>query len=204
MAKKEALAPLQRMSKEERELSDMTAAQRRKELFRALEESAHLVLRAANILRAMELAGDSLEGIPRGLLTWLRKIYARKILPEVYTEFDGTLRAHVALLPLDHQKRLVDGEKVPLLVFRGQLSDVVELDPKNMTPYQVRQVFHREGFIRDEEGQRAWIENEMLREAKKDPPPDKIRIDKKRKGLVVGSTFISAGDLANYLQKIPL
>jgi hypothetical protein len=72
---------------------------------------------------------------------------------------------------------------------------------ENITRDQASQLFAKD-HVRSPEEQKAWIEAQRTATRRKPIPVADIRIDKKRRELIVGDIRISASDLSDYLRKI--
>lgn len=135
------------------------------------------VQRAAAILRAMEEAGDELDGIPAHLLNLLRRINSNLMLPEVAVQLSGTLRAKVALLPIAEQRRILKPDCTLAVVLPN--GDTAAISPQRMTPAQIRQVFG-DGYIRERAEQMAVGIKPPAKKRGREPGTVSVRVDKDR------------------------
>lgn len=180
------------------QVSALPTERLRDELARGLAMTATNLVRLAVIVRALEERGEDLSELHGlGMVAYLRQIAHGQVLPEAVVRFSGypMLLERVRGLPLPDQKRLTDGETVKLVILTDGRSDHRLADPLKLTRDQVSQVFARD-HIRDEQEQRAMLEDRQAR-----PKPSKpvfhgrIRADRERDGIVIGKTFVPAGDV---------
>lgn len=178
-----------------------TSAQRRAAFQRALVDSVDAVRRAAEILGFMEDAGDDLSGISSNTVRLMRRIRDQKMLPEVFVQIGGRLRARVAQLPIRTQREILEGHPVPLVVKSATGMETMSVDARKLQPAQIMQVFG-EGFIRDESEQRLFIEamNKHV------PPPDEelkqVTVLLKQQGIRVNGVFLSRDELWRYIKAL--
>ena len=99
-------------------LLSLTPGDRLAALREHVGQSIAAMTRAAEILAAMEQAGDDLSAIPHHLLRMLRGIYSGVLLPEVAIRLGGRFRQKVAALPLPEQRRFVEPGACVLVVAR--------------------------------------------------------------------------------------
>jgi hypothetical protein len=157
----------------------------------ALLDSVEAIVRAAKIYADMERHGDDLSTLPIALIRALRGIARETMLPEVYVQFDGRLRAQVAQLPLPEQKRIVEGGTVELLVRTDNGYLVEQFNPAILTPQQTSQVFAG-GFIRTSKQQRIYLDTATSKPPKPgtDDSDTSYSIDRTRQGVVFNGHFI--------------
>ncbi len=178
----------------------------RRELARSLRMTAESLVRLALIVRSLEERGDDLSDLKIGLMPYLRQIAYGQVLPEVvmrYAEQPMLVRA-ISALPFPDQEHLSNGGKVAMALRHDDGSlDHRLVDPLYMDRKQVRLVFAR-GRIRPPEEQIVLIESGP-RPAPKLPPTESlggIKIDYKRRGLVIGRRFASAATVTMALAKL--
>jgi hypothetical protein len=114
-------------------------------------------------------------------LAMLRKIADGRLLPEVVLNFDSFIRKRLQSLPVDVQKRLIDGERITVMLPGG---DSMKRSISELMPLQAKQVFG-DGFIRNDAEQIAFLAEQSQREAVVKPVPSDAMIDRKRRLLVV-------------------
>ncbi len=159
--------------------------------------------------RVYERRGGDLNKLTGFLAEHILAVVRGHLLPELMVRFLRSDHHHVrrlvpvlARLPLDEQQKLVAGERVETVVLapdgRGYTTD--KIDPLEMTPRQVRQVFARSN-IRSLAAQRAIIQDRRMEAAK--PIPEqvgKLKIDNERGGVVIGRHFVPWSDLETALR----
>lgn len=153
----EKLASYQAMTVEE--LEDVLA--------RLIQRTADALLEAAHVVRIMEGKGADTSKLCVADVKWLRLIAHNQMLPEVFMRFGGEeqLMQAISSLSIPDQRRLISGERVPVLVFdlkTGQQTHQM-LQPLEMTRNQIRQVFGRR-LIRSETQQLAYLHDKRVQE----------------------------------------
>lgn len=178
-----------------------TAAKRLKALRTALSVATSSLAHAANVFHEMEAADDDVSMVDRFTAMRLRRIYKGDVLPEVYTQFDGTMQNAVQSMPVPQQRKMLADN--PVEVVTGDTHEVLTLPPSKLTRFQIRQVFGR-GYIRDAAEQRAWLETEKAREVQQRTPkqPAGIRVDKKKRGVWFGDTFVALKELLRLVESL--
>lgn len=181
-----------------------TQSSRLAALRQAIGDSMENIRRAAEILSAMEQAGDDLSDIPAHLLRMLRRINTQQLLPEVMVRLSGTLRQKVASLPLPEQRRMIE----PDCLLEVLLPDghVAMLAPQRFTPDQVRQVFG-DGFIRTPMEQRASLTPHSPARRPPGRPPKgtagaDIYVDKRRGGVLHFGHFITKAQMIRWISEL--
>ena len=180
--------------------AEMTAEERRGVLRSCLALSAKSIVRAALIYAVMVEQGDDVTFFSPVLRGVLRRIAAQKMLPEIYIRYGGTLRQRIAALPLLEQKRFVEGGTVPLVVRRGDRTEILKVKPDNLTLLQVKQVFAAD-HIRDEAEQAAWIEDLDLR-SRVEKKFAEIEVLPRKGGIRVAGVFLSRKELFHLLSEL--
>lgn len=176
------------------DLAGLTSDTLRAMLSKSLERTARELTRLAWIVRILEERGEDLADLRIGLLSYLRQIAYGQVLPEVVVRFGSapTLVRAIAALPSPDQRRLADGEPVPMVVREGDTYTHRLVDPLKMSGGQVRQVFASD-HVRDEGEQILRLQD---RAAAKPPAPKnprakgKIALDPKGRGIWVGRTLV--------------
>jgi len=156
---------------------------------------ATLAKLGAIIRRLESLDVDVLElKIPN--MDYFRRIAHGVMLPEVFVSLSGCpmVLRRVSRLPLVDQQRVVDGERVKVMLRGG---DCLMVAVQDLTAKQARQVFAIDHF-RSESQQVAWLV-EQDQQVKKAVDPPEVLLDRKRNGIVCGDVFLSAAELAGYL-----
>lgn len=124
----------------------------RAELSRALTITAQGLAYLAAVWAELERRGEDLSDLRHGLAEYLPRIADGTLAAEAVVAFAGqrTLLRRVAMLPLDEQRRLAAGERVPVWVPSDDGTDGTtrELPLSALTARQVAVVFDEDGRIR--------------------------------------------------------
>jgi len=170
------------------------------ELHECLALSTNSLIRLAVIINRLEDLGVDIISLQIPNMNYFRKIASGQFMPELFIECSGSpgLLRKLSSLPISDQKRIADGSALKVILQGG---DHLMVAPKDMTPSQIRQVFGTEG-IRSDSQQAAWIVDSQQAKAFKRIPRPAIQIDRRKNGIVVGETFLSASDLAGYLSQL--
>lgn len=145
----------------------MTVSELEAVLARILQRTADDLLEAAHVVRIMEAKGADTSRLCVADVKWLRLIAHNTLLPEVFIRFGGEelLMEAISGLSIPDQRRLVSGERIPVLVFdlkTGQQTNQM-LQPLEMTRNQIRQAFGRR-IIRTETQQLAYLHDKRTQE----------------------------------------
>lgn len=170
------------------------------ELRQCLAISVETLLRLGAIIRRLETIGIDVFALEIPNFNYLRRIAHGQMMPELFIELAGMpgLLRKVSTLPLPDQKKIADGRPLKVMLHGG---DHLLISPKDMTPSQVQQVFGRQG-LRSEAQQVAWMTDRQQELSRKSVPRPEVELDRKRHGIRVGETFLSANDLAGYLAQL--
>lgn len=166
------------------------------ELTDCMAVTVHAILKIGAIIRRLDDLDFDMETLRLPNINYFRKVAYGKMIPELFVNLVGApiVLRKVANLPLIDQKRISDGKPVKVILQGG---DHMLLRVEDMTNEQARQVFASD-HIRSDSQQAAWIvERSQVAKSKASASP--VMLDRKRHGIVVGDTFISATDLAGYL-----
>jgi hypothetical protein len=181
-----------------------TAAERAMALKAALWQTVEQVLTVAAVVEAMAQSNDDLSELPSWWVAWMRKIAAQDMLPEVFLEFNGTLREKVAALPVQQQKILAEGGTVELVVLKNGEVEIIHADPRKLELPQIRQIFGR-SYIRDAAEQRSWLESKTFPKAQMPVSTEKDAtacVVKKNYVLVLQNTRLTRKDLLMFLSQM--
>ncbi len=190
----------------ERELVEIEKMQDCKELrrllVRALSVSVEQIIRMGAIVRRLEELGDDLSDMELSLLPQIRKVAHGQVSPQVVHYLMGkpSLFRKVSALPMPDQKRIASGEPLKVLLANG---DHCMVSPTKMNGKEIAQVFAAD-HIRDDAEQASWLREHAPPAVPSEQVWDKekIYLDRRRQGLVVGQRFIPASDLAHYLSQL--
>ena len=166
------------------------------EMKECLSITVDSIRRLGAIVRRLETLGVDFGEIRIPNMDYFRKIGHGRMLPDVFVRLAGSpnLLRKVSNLTLQDQQHIVDGKPIKVMLRGG---DFMMATPTDMTFEQVRQVFAVD-HIRSDSEQSAWlIDKSQKRTPTATASP--VMLDRKRHGIVVGETFISATDLAGYL-----
>lgn len=179
------------------EVCTWTEKERRQNLADCLKVTAENILKAAIIIGVCEDQGDDLSGFSTGFRSCMARIRAGTMLPQVYMEYDGALRRSMGFLPISEQQKLVAGGKVELVIREGGQTEVLKVDPRDLQPKQIKQVFATD-HIRSTAEQRTWLED---KKPAKEPEPS-IDVNARQGFIIVGGVKLTRKDLANYLAQL--
>lgn len=168
----------------------------------SLAMSANGLQRAAEAIGELERRGRDLSEIRFGIMPLLRKIGSGQLMPQAVEKFAGkfTLLNKIAALPLSDQARIIGDE--PLAVARGKDGkfDSFSCTAANMAPDLIRLVFASD-HIRTVEEQIAVLRARDSAQPKL-VPDGEIKLDRKRRGIVVGGVFVPVESLKRYVQQL--
>lgn len=157
------------------------------------------IVKLGAIVRRLETLEVDMSTVRIPNMDYFRRVAHGKMLPEVFVEMVGSplVLRRVSRLPLPDQRSIVDGKPVKVMLPGG---DHLLIAPKDMTTGQSKQVFAAD-HIRSDAQQVAWMAERSQRATL--PPENRpVLVDRKRHGIVVGETFISASELAGYLGEL--
>lgn len=168
-------------------------------LGQAVSVTARLIEVLANVWRILEDRGEDLSDMRTGIMRYLPLISSGKTDSSVVLKFAGqqVLMREIALLPNQEQKRLANGEKIPLVSMLQDgtyKTDFVDVASIHIRHY--RQIF-KMGEIRSEQEQKRWLDENSNR---KKPRHQKVRkkmvhIDTKKNTLRCGTVSILLADV---------
>tara|TARA_R110000868_G_scaffold366198_1_gene629117 strand:- start:214 stop:834 length:621 start_codon:yes stop_codon:yes gene_type:complete len=166
------------------------------EMKECLTVTVDAIRRLGAIVRRLEELKFDFSELRIPNMDYFRKIGHGRMLPEVFVSLAGkpNLLRKVSNVMIQEQQHIVDGKPVKVMLRGG---DFMLAAPSDMTFDQIRQVFAAD-HIRNDSEQAAWL---IDRDQKVTPTAtaSPVMLDRKRHGIVVGDTFISATDLAGYL-----
>jgi len=173
------------------------------ELAKSLQITVENFQRMAFIIRELEERGEDLESLRISLLTYLRKIAHGQLAAAAVVRFASRpdLLARVSRLPLPDQEFLAQGGPIDLVVRQGESMTTRKLDPFTLERNQLAQVFDTDK-IRSTSEQIALIESKPANTEKTTRKPGSIRVDRERKGLILGRKFFSANEILEALSTI--
>lgn len=169
------------------------------ELRECLAVTVSAIVRIGAIVQRLEALEFDLSSIRIPNMDYFRKVAHGKMLPEVFVEMIGSplIMRRVSQLPLPDQRSIVGGKPVKVMLSGG---DHLLIAPKDMTTEQAKQVFASD-HIRSDAQQVAWLVDKSQRKPSAvDHRP--VLLDRRRHGIVVGETFISATELAGFLGEL--
>lgn len=191
------------------ELGNLSTQELRAELARSLGEFARHVLRLAAIVRALEARGEDLSSLRNVSVGYLRKVAWGQMLPEALAAWADRpllLRA-ISQLPLPDQQQLI-GRPVVQIAERveGEIvarqADVTELSAEQIWRLfaggRIRSVSEqtqsllaraeRAGRVNESSTRNASVEGESG-----------VRLDRRRRGVIVRGQFFPASELLEAL-----
>lgn len=182
-------------------LAGASADELRAELGRAIGITARAIQYVATIWAELERRGEDLSDVRFALRDYMRDVAEGRLLPEAVANLAGRRRtlAAVATLPVDEQRRLIDGAPVELARPDGGAERKTIAD---MTLAEVSLVI-RDGAVRPVEAQRLALSRRRPKPRRGRPP--RIIVDKETATVRIGTHtvevegVISALAAAGYL-----
>jgi len=166
------------------------------ELAECMAITVNAIVKIGAIIRRLEILEFDIEALKLPNLNYFRRVAHGKMIPELFVSLvgaPGVLR-NVSRLPIPDQQRIASGKPVKVILRGG---DHMLIRVEDMTNEQARQVFASD-HIRSDSQQASWLV-ERSQNVTIAVSASVVMIDRKRHGIVVGDTFISATDLAGYL-----
>jgi len=167
------------------------------ELTACMAITVQAIVKIGAIIRRLDELKFDIESLKIPNLNYFRKVAHGQMVPELFVSLIGApiVLRKVANLPLLDQRRISDGMPVKVMLRGG---DYMMLRVEDMTREQAQQVFASD-HIRSDSQQAAWLieRSQLAKSTAVSASP--VMLDRKRHGIVVGDTFISATDLAGYL-----
>jgi len=159
------------------------------ELQKSFDISVQHIVRMSAIVRRLDELGVAIE-LESSVLPYLRKIAHGNLSPDLFVTMQGNkcMLNIASTLPSPLQASIAKNEPVKVMELNG---DHRLIRPLDMTTKQVSQVFAF-GRIRSDAEQVGHLRERLqLKEASKAGDSNEaVRIDRKRKGIIVGQTFI--------------
>lgn len=183
------------------EMASWTAKERADHYGKSFASIVTAVADCAVIYCAMLQAGDDTSFVPNALGSYYKKIVAGQMLPGVLN-LDNGLRAKVSALPIQDQKDILSGKRLRLVVIDEKKNTSIRLvDPKTLTPEQVKQLFGR-GYQRSDEEQVSYLETDQMKARRASTPDSEVIFDKKNKCAVIGGVKYTIEDLAEFIKRL--
>lgn len=188
------------------ELSHFTTPELMERLKDAFQITAKALIEVAAIVRILEDRGEDLSSLKLGMIDWFRKIAHGQVLPEVFERYRlrPRLLESVASLPIPDQERLsADDAAIPVLTFAGEELSQRQVDPLELTPQEMKQVFTR-GRLRSLSEQRGWLNDQTRkrRSAPQQEPNLDVVVNRKKQCVVINGVSLSRSQLLNYLSRL--
>lgn len=183
------------------ELAALPSEELRRRLAQALSLTAESLVEMACIIRTLEDRGEDLGELKFGVLGILRKIAHGQLWPELVAKYmnNAVLLRYATTLPIPDQQRIATGEPLRLLILNPDgTTDARHVEPHKLSTRDMPQVFAND-HIRDEGEQVTYLR--ARRPAAKMQETDGIKVDGKRKGLVIEGKFYSCSDLMMYISR---
>lgn len=181
------------------ELAQQSTQQLRSKLAQTLEISARTLGYMAAVWRELESRGEDLSDLRVGLASYLPLIAAGQLDAQAVVQFAGsaTVLRLISTLPIAEQRRLASGEKVEVLSL-GEDGTVesVALPVRALTATQAR-IALAAGHVRRPEEQRAMLEAERMRVARRARPGAnaRVRYDARTDKIRIGSASAPVGEV---------
>lgn len=175
----------------------------RERLTRALLRTADDLREMAAIVGELEARGEDLSTLRLGLVDHLRRIAAGQLLPDLVVRLSGfpLLLRHAAVLPLPDQRRLAQGDPVPLAVWREGRVEFRQVDPLTLSAAQTRQIFAR-ARLRTEAEQVSVLEERAANRRPFRAKRSRVWVDRERGGIVVGRAFAPHDEVLRALAEL--
>lgn len=181
------------------DLSALTMDQLEAEFSVALKDTADGLLRLAAATTELERRGRDLSHLKLNLISYLRLIAARQLLPDVvlYLGDQKNKVLAIANLPLAQQRKLLEADEIHVLV-DGEDSTVPlrELDSRHL-----KQVFG-ERRIRSIAEQLAFVREKRTGRAAKEERPRKVQPVHQRGGIKIGNSFGTVAEVVSALSDL--
>jgi hypothetical protein len=181
----------------ETDLSAIGTEELKQQLAADMEITAATMIRLAVVIRELEDRGEDLSELRIGLLPYLRLIASGQLSAAAVVRFSARPVALNAIgqLPIRDQDRLAAGERVALAVMHnGAISDRL-VDPLDMTPSQLRQVFGGHAINTVSQQVPRLVQSTTSKKRESRASLSSVRADRDRVGLVVGRKFVPLDDV---------
>jgi hypothetical protein len=168
------------------------------QLSEALAITTRHVIKVAALVRRLEECGVEIN-IEFSLIPLLRKVAYGQVIPELVVTLQGAepLLKKAAALPITEQAKIAENSPLKVMQTGGEYRTV---PPLSMTRREIRQVFG-DGRLRTDTEQIGWL-NDEREKAQAAKGTSEIILDRKRGGIVVNGTLITASDMARYLGEL--
>jgi hypothetical protein len=169
------------------------------ELQKSFDTSVQHIVRMAAIVRRLDELGVAIE-VESSVLPYLRKIAHGNLSPDLFVTMQGnkSMLNIASTLPAPLQKQIAKNEPIKVMSTNG---DFRMVPPLSMTTKEVSQVFAF-GRVRDEAEQVGYLRGKLQEKEAPAPTGEIIHIDRKRKGIVVGKTFVSLPELKSFVEAL--
>ncbi len=171
------------------------------ELQRSFDLSTKHIVRMAAIVRRLDDLGAQID-IQSSVLPYLRKIAHGNLSADLFVAMQGykTMLDVASTLPTPVQLQIAKNEPLKVMSTNG---DFRMVPPLSMTTKEISQVFAK-GRIRDEAEQvgihRQSLENRT--HLARHPSRETVRLDRKKKGIFVGETFVSLIEIEYFYNEL--
>jgi hypothetical protein len=170
------------------ELSTWTTAALHARVAKLYEFTVECVREVAMIARILLDRGEDISGLSGPFSRYTGRLASGQLSPEAVFRFGHrpALMNRIGTLPVAVQKRLGEGERVPLVFLKDDGEpDTVLVDPEELRPAQIRQVFANERICPESEQSaivktRRAMRGSMAVEIRGTLPPDEAaRLEKR-------------------------
>lgn len=176
-------------------------------LTNVVQATANHIAILAKIWRELENRGEDLSALRSGIAYYLPMVADNKLDASVVLAFAGQqlLLRQVSLLPIEQQKSLAEGEKVPVVTIspKSNEAQVEYLELKHLHSRHYNLVFDL-GRVRTPEEQEALLRTRATRRSRveKKVRKKKVRYDSELDAFVVGATKIRQEDVLTALAEL--
>ncbi len=170
------------------------------QLQECLSITIHHIITLATIVRRLDECDVELK-VEFAMLPYIRRVAYGQMVPELLVTLQGeqALLDKVATLPIPDQESIAKNKSLKVMELGG---DHRKVPPLCLTKREMSQVFGR-GKIRTEAEQIGFLKDEIAKKQLATRPTENaVLVDRKRVGIVVSGTFVSATDMAHYLGEL--
>ena len=189
-------------------IKTMTTADLKTAMMKTFAVTAKYIELMADIWMELENRGEDLSDLRSGMTAYLPMVASKRVHPEAVIRFAGQqlLLQEIAMLPLDEQRSLTEGEKIQFVTMSatGVIStDFVDLSSLHVRHF--RQVFNM-GRIRTPKEQEQFLreqnKNRTTKRKERKIRSKKVVYDKNSDAIVCGGVKILVSDIMKALEGI--
>ena len=185
------------------DVSKFNTAELKEMLRESLAVSATAILRAASIIRELELRGEDIKSLRLSILPFLQRINDGTLDAGAYVKFCGNtpLVKKVACLPVPEQRRLAEGGQVKLAYMEDDAPKSMDIYPHLLSTPLINQVFNCNSIRSVKEQIKIIMEKKAVKPVEVVTP--KARLNRRLGGITTnGTQFISLEELREYVRQL--